>query len=174
MEEPCFGTNGPAQPEWYPRPHRKPVWINACVVFHRVSEGTGGPNPLKKSGNAFVPPLALRVSMGGGNRLPSGDPYDRLPPLSHKKNNSKLLLKCTLMKSILSPILHRGIKYLLFVCSTNSLFRKNSCTSVSCRLSVAISSLGDVRRPKGYFSNKVLMVFTWLHKAAVTKTTSMG
>ena len=29
-----------------PRPHRKPVWNNTCVVFRRVSEVTGGPNPL--------------------------------------------------------------------------------------------------------------------------------
>ena len=29
------------------RPHRKPAWNNACVVFRRVSEVTGGPNPLK-------------------------------------------------------------------------------------------------------------------------------
>ena len=52
-----FGTNGPllrgpAQPEWYhgkptERLHRKSAWNNACVVFRRVSEVTGGPNSLK-------------------------------------------------------------------------------------------------------------------------------
>ena len=30
-----------------PRPHRKLAWNNTCVVFRRVSEVTGGPNPLK-------------------------------------------------------------------------------------------------------------------------------
>ena len=52
-----------------PRSHRKPAWNNACVVFRRVSGVPEAQTPLK-GGNALVTPLVLRVSMGGGNRLP--------------------------------------------------------------------------------------------------------
>ncbi|KAI8431702.1 hypothetical protein MSG28_016171 [Choristoneura fumiferana] len=37
--------------------------------------------PTLKAGNALVTLLALQVSMGDGNRLPSGDPPARLPPI---------------------------------------------------------------------------------------------
>ena len=49
--------------------------------------------PLK--GNALVTPLVLRVSMGGGNRLPSDDPSARLPaPYAHHKNGFELFSLC--------------------------------------------------------------------------------
>ena len=54
------------------------------VVFPQISEGTGGPNPLKRAATHLWTPLELRVSMGGGNRLPSGDPSARLPQTSQK------------------------------------------------------------------------------------------
>ena len=37
-------------------------------------------------------PLVLRVYMGGGDRLPSGDPYARLP--SYHKKNAKWFIYC--------------------------------------------------------------------------------
>ena len=43
----------------------------------QASEVTGGPE---------VTPLVLRVSMGGGDRLPSGDPSARLPSYHIKKS----------------------------------------------------------------------------------------
>uniref|UniRef100_A0A2H1WN63 SFRICE_040728 n=1 Tax=Spodoptera frugiperda TaxID=7108 RepID=A0A2H1WN63_SPOFR len=49
-----------------PRPHRKSTENNACAVFYCA-------------GNAFVTPVVFRVSMGGGDCLPSGDPSARLP-----------------------------------------------------------------------------------------------
>ena len=60
-----------------PRPNRKPARNNTCVVFRRVSEGTGRPN----TGNALLTPLVLRVSMGGGTCLSSGDQIVRLHPI---------------------------------------------------------------------------------------------
>ena len=69
-----------------PRPYRKQACNNACVVFRRVSEVNEGPNSLeKRGGKALVTPLVLRVSMGGGDRLTSGDPYARLPSYLRKK-----------------------------------------------------------------------------------------
>ena len=46
--------------------------------------------PLK-GGNALVTPLVLQVSMGGGDRLPSGDPSARLPSYRIKKNQIMLI-----------------------------------------------------------------------------------
>lgn len=52
-----------------------------------MSEGTRGPIGGKgvKVGSALVTPLVFQMSLGGGNRLPSGDPSTRLPPKIRKR-----------------------------------------------------------------------------------------
>ena len=56
-------------------------------MYRRVSEGYRRIKPLSKAGNALVTPLVLRVSMGGGTRLPPGDSSSRLPPNAMKKKH---------------------------------------------------------------------------------------
>lgn len=50
----------------FPQPHIKPVRNSTCPVFHRVIKDTGGPFFYF----FYLMPLLLRLSMGGGIRLP--------------------------------------------------------------------------------------------------------
>ncbi|CAG9785072.1 unnamed protein product [Diatraea saccharalis] len=121
---------------------------NACVVFRRVSEGTGGPTPLyslpstpqpfppydhirpSKTGSALVAPLVLQVSMGDGNHLQSGvKPFScSLCPKSFTKKHH--------LKSHLN--FHTGAKpyscprcNLAFTQSSNMRTHMKKCTAIS-------------------------------------------
>lgn len=65
-------------------PHTTKLWnklssaVRTDMTFKRsINEHI----PISKAGNAPVVPLVLRVSMGGANRLPSGDMSVRLHPI---------------------------------------------------------------------------------------------
>ena len=68
-----------------PRPHRKPAWNNAFVVFRRVSEGTGGPKPLKGRQCTCDSGVAGVQSMGGGRSLTIKRSATSFALLYHKK-----------------------------------------------------------------------------------------
>uniref|UniRef100_A0A2H1VR30 SFRICE_034605 n=1 Tax=Spodoptera frugiperda TaxID=7108 RepID=A0A2H1VR30_SPOFR len=73
-----------------------------AMLRHEWAGSTG-------DGNAFVSPLVFRVSMGGGDCLPSGDPSAQIPAYTIKKNrlpkskNSKLKTKKILSLYCLWP-----------------------------------------------------------------------
>lgn len=61
-----------------------------CTSWCELGDRGPLPQPLShppKAGDALVSPLVLRISMGSGNCLPSGDTSARLLSIPQKKRN---------------------------------------------------------------------------------------